>query len=195
MEAQTKIKKKDWQLTQEGFDKLLSLLDHDRELAGVRYEQLRQRLVKFFEWRGSPTPEEHADETFNRAARKLVEGEAIQDLSKFVGGVARFLIFEMLEKREREQKAFNRLPEPVAVIEIEDEEIDPRLDCFRSCLNRLPEDQRRLIIDYYREDERARIQQRKSLADALKIPLNALRIRAHRLRGQLDKCINGCMAK
>ena len=195
MEAQVKIKKKDWQLTQEGFDKLLGLLDEDRELAGLQYEQLRQRLIKFFEWRGSFTPEEHADETFNRAARKLVEGEAIQDLSKFVGGVARLLIFEMLEEREREQKALNKIPEPVAVTEIEDEEIDPRLDCFRSCLNELPADQRSLIIDYYREDEQKRIQQRKTLADTLKIPLNALRIRAHRLRGQLDKCINDCMKK
>lgn len=182
-------------MTQEGFDKLLALLGEDRELAGKKYESLRSRLIKFFEWRGSKTPEEHTDETLNRTARKLVEGVVINNVNNFVGGVARRLIFEMLETREREQKALGKLSEPITVIEIEDEETDPRLGCFRSCLNELPEDQRRLIIDYYREDERTRIAQRKSLSEKLGIPLNALRIRAHRLRTQLDKCITNCMKK
>jgi len=34
--------------------------------AGARYEQLRQVLIRFFEWRGAPYPEEHADATFDR---------------------------------------------------------------------------------------------------------------------------------
>lgn len=193
MESQPKTKKKDWQLSQEGFDKFLALLGEDRERAAERYEQLRRRLLKFFEWRGSLTPEEHADETFNRVARKLTEGALINDLNSFIGGVARRLVFEMLEERGRANKALGTLSEPITFIEIEDEETDPRLDCFRSCLKELPEDQRRLIVDYYREDERARIAQRKVLAGALGIPLNALRIRAHRLRMQLDKCIRNCM--
>lgn len=195
MESQTKTKKKDWQMTQEGFDKLLASLDEDRKVAGEKYELLRRRLIKFFEWRKSLTPEEHADESLNRVARKLVEGVVINNLSSFIGGVARRLVYEMFEEMERERKALGKLPEPVVVIELEDEETDPRLDCFRSCLKELSEDQRRLIIDYYREDERTRIEQRKRLADALGIPLNALRIRAHRLRMQLDECICNCMKR
>ena len=194
-EIQRRIKKKDWQLTQEGFDQLLGLLDQDRERAAERYEQLRRRLLKLFEWRGSPTPEEHADETFNRVARKIVEGVEIRDINHFVGGVARLLFLEILEQREREQKALNQLPEPVAVAEMKDEEVDPRLDCFRSCLNELPAPQRHLIVDYYREGERKLIEQRKLLAVQLQIPLNALRIRAHRLRSQLDRCIGDCLKK
>lgn len=192
-EIQRKIKKKDWQLTQEGFDQLLSLLDQDRERAAEKYELLRRRLLKLFEWRGSSTPEEHADEAFNRVARKIVEGVEIRDLTHFVGGVARRLFLEILDQREREQKALNQLPEPVAVVEIKDEEVDSRLDCFRACLNALPPKQRGLIVDYYREGERKRIEQRKLLAAQLRIPLNALRIRAHRLRSQLDKCIQACL--
>lgn len=192
-EIQRKIKKKDWQLTQEGFDQLLSLLDQDRERAAEKYELLRRRLLKLFEWRGSSTPEEHADEAFNRVARKIVEGVEIRDLTHFVGGVARRLFLEILDQREREQKALNQLPEPVAVVEIKDEEVDSRLDCFRACLNALPPNQRSLIVDYYREGERKRIEQRKLLAAQLRIPLNALRIRAHRLRSQLDKCIKACL--
>jgi DNA-directed RNA polymerase specialized sigma24 family protein len=194
-EIQRRIKKKDWQLTQEGFDQLLSLLDQDRERAAEKYELLRSRLLKLFEWRGSPTPEEHADEAFNRVARKIVEGVEIRDLNHFLGGVARRLFLETLEQREREQKALNQLPELVAVVEIKDEEVDPRLDCFRACLNGLTPLQRGLIVDYYREGECKRIEQRKLLAVALQIPLNALRIRAHRLRSQLDACIKACLKK
>jgi DNA-directed RNA polymerase specialized sigma24 family protein len=192
-EIQQKTKKKDWQLTQEGFDKLLSLLDPDRELAAEKYELLRRRLLKLFEWRGSPSPEEHADETFNRVARKIVEGVEIRNVNHFVGGVARRLFLEIVEQREREEKMINQLPDSVTVMEITDDEVDPRLDCFRECLNELPPDQRQLIVDYYREDDRGRIGQRKHLAAALQIPLNALRIRAHRLRSQLDTCIHHCL--
>src|ERR671938_30866 len=61
-------------LTAEAFTKLLARLDPDRERAGEKYEELRRTLVKFFEWRGAPFPEDQADETFNRVARKLDEG-------------------------------------------------------------------------------------------------------------------------
>ena len=187
-----KVKKKDWRLTQEGFDRLLRLLDPDREVAATRYEQLRLRLIKLFEWRGSPTPEEHTDEAFDRLARKIVEGVEVQDVAHFLGGIARRLCFEIIEQREREQKALKHIPEP-AMFEIRDDEIDPRIDCFRRCLESLPAAQRALIVDYYRVGDLNRIQQRKRLADDLGVPLNALRIRAHRLRVQLDRCIRDCL--
>ncbi|MEO8436063.1 MAG: hypothetical protein ABI596_14275 [Pyrinomonadaceae bacterium] len=192
-ETQPGIKKKDWQLTQQGFDQLLNVLDPDRERAAGQYEGLRNRLLRLFEWRGSPTPEEHADEVFNRVARKIVEGVEIRDINHFVGGVARRLFLEMLEQRERQQKALDQLPEPIAMVDVTAADIDPRLDCFLACLNELPLPQRRLIVDYYSDSERKRIEQRKLLAAQLQIPVNALRIRAHRLRSQLDKCINACL--
>ena len=191
-EIQPKIKKKDWELTQEAFDQLLNLLDHDREFAAEKYERLRRRLLRTFEWRGSTSPDEHADETLNRVARKIAEGVEIRDVNHFAGGVARRLFQEVLEQRGREQKALDQVPEPVVVQEVTDEEIDPRLDCFRSCLNKLPAEQRRLIVDYYCEDDRSRIAQRQKLAQVLQIPLNALRIRAHRVRAQLGICITEC---
>ena len=192
-EIQPKIKKKDWELTQEAFDQLLNLLDHDRELAAEKYERLRRRLLRVFEWRGSTTPAEDADETLNRVARKVQEGVEIRDVNHFAGGVARRFFQEILEQRGREQKALDQVPEPVVVQEVTDEEIDPRLDCFRSCLNKLPAEQRRLIVDYYCEDDRSRISQRQKLAQVLQIPLNALRIRAHRVRAQLGSCITECL--
>jgi len=191
-EVPLKTKKKDWQLTGEAFERLLDQLDQDRERAAHRYEQLRVRLIKLFEWRGSLTPEEHADEVFNRLARKIAEGVEIRDVGHFLGGIARRVFLETVEQRDREQRMLNEINKPM-IVEIRSEEIDPRLDCFRACLNALPLEHRRLIVDYYHEAELSRIEQRKTMADTLRIPLNALRIRAYRLRTQLDGCIRNCL--
>ena len=56
------------------FQRLLARLDADPARAGERYEDLRRTLVRFFEWRGAPFPDDHADETFDRVARRLDEG-------------------------------------------------------------------------------------------------------------------------
>jgi DNA-directed RNA polymerase specialized sigma24 family protein len=84
-------RKKAWDLTRESFEKFLALLDADRELAAEEYEQIRRKLVKIFQWRGSTSPEDHADETINRVARKIEEGETIRNLRSYVGGVARLV--------------------------------------------------------------------------------------------------------
>ena len=62
----------------------------DREAAGARYEQLRRRLLAIFSYRHCPHPEELADETLDRVARKLRElgGEFIgSDPARYVFGV------------------------------------------------------------------------------------------------------------
>jgi DNA-directed RNA polymerase specialized sigma24 family protein len=68
-----------------------------------------------------------------------------------------------------------------------------RFDCLERCLESLPAENRELILQYYLEEKRAKIDARKHLASQLGIPLNALRIRAHRIRGFLDQCVTGCM--
>ena len=65
-------------LTTDTFTRLLNSLDEDRERAGEKYEELRRTLIRFFEWRGAPFPEEHADEALNRVARRLGEGVEIK---------------------------------------------------------------------------------------------------------------------
>ena len=64
-------RKKDWILTPEAFARLLAALDPDRERAGLRYENIRRKLIEFFEARGSNSPADNADETINRVARRL----------------------------------------------------------------------------------------------------------------------------
>jgi len=180
-----------WVLTQDSLDQLLTLLDPDRERAGKQYEIIRRKLLKFFEWRGAVHPDDLADETINRVARKLEAREVIRNAQAFVIGVARLVWLESLKQQERERIAMSQLSlagEPLVV-----EEGDPRLECFDSCLAGLTAKSRDLIIAYHREERHAKIELRKELAVTLGIPLNALRIRAHRIRTQLEKCVADCL--
>lgn len=184
--------KKGWVLTQAAFDRLLVCLDTDRERAGTKYEVVRAKLVKFFEWRDSAAPDDHADETINRVARKLDEGETVRDLNSYFYGVARILLMEMRKGREKEQAALDQLPSPVQTVE-ECDEPEPQLACFEMCLGSLPADSREFITEYYQEEKRAKIDRRKKLAERLGIPPNALRIRAHRVRVKLEQCVGECI--
>ena len=64
-----------WELTQAAFDSFLRVLDPDRGRAGEIYEEIRQRLLKFFEWRSLGDAASRADETLNRLARALQSGD------------------------------------------------------------------------------------------------------------------------
>src|SRR5438128_2028539 len=99
-----------WTLTQEALDHLLLSLDSDRDTAGKIYQETRSNLTRFFEWRGCPFPEDHADETINRVARRISEGEQVRDLAKYFFGVARLLFLEIQKERAREFHALDNLP-------------------------------------------------------------------------------------
>ena len=89
-----------WTLTQEAFDKLLIALGGDRESGSDRYLEIRTNLTRFFEWRGCPFPEDHADETINRMAKKVDEGEEILNPSGYAMGVARLVVLEIVKGRQ-----------------------------------------------------------------------------------------------
>src|SRR5262245_63354455 len=78
-------------LRSEQLEALLLRLSPDREQAGQRYEQLRRGLITVFGYRGCASPDELADETLDRASRRLLElGSAFEgsDPTRFVYGVA-----------------------------------------------------------------------------------------------------------
>ena len=182
--------KKKWELTHENFAKLLVALDPDPERAGERYEQLRKKLVSLYGWRGSATPDQLADTTLNRLARKIDEGEVIRNLPAYLGGMARLVWLEELKTRELESAASEGL---IAMSQYPATTDSSRIECLESCLARLPAEHRALILDYYREERGAKIELRKELAEKLGTPLNALRIRAHRIRVRLETCAADCL--
>lgn len=174
-------------LTPEGFEALLSMLHGDREKAGEIYEDIRRRLVRLFEWRGCSRSDELADETFNRVARKSAEGLTLQrsDPYAYFCGVAHHVFQEVVRREAREHKAlesgdWSSSPAP-------EDEADYRLDHLRACLEILEPGHRRLLLRYHQEDQR--IRSRKDLCDELGIPMNALRIRVHRLRRKVETCV------
>jgi len=182
----------EWTLTRSALDKLLGCLSDKPELAAERYEDLRRTLCKFFEWRGASFPEECTDETLNRVARKLEEGLIIQNISSYSYGIARLVFLEWAKQPDRKQVSLDELSAtPAASEPIAEESLE--LECFDKCLKDLSAESREIIIDYYSEEKRAKIDNRNRLAARLGIPINALRSRAQRTRQKLEGCIMECL--
>ena len=187
------VPRQKWTLNQEAFDKLLIAFDEDRDTAGRKYLEIRNNLTRFFEWRGCSFPEDHADETINRMAKRVVEGEQILNHSGYAMGVARLLLLEINKGRQREQSALAEISTaPEAYVPEDDGE--RRLTCLRSCLQTLSPDNRDLILQYYQGEKGEKIGNRKKLLERLGIPVNTLRMRALRLREKLQSCVEECLA-
>ncbi len=188
------VSKSEWTLNAEALAGFLARLDPDSDRAGEKYESLRLALMKFFDWRGARFPEELADETINRVIRKIDEGDAIRDIPTYCHGVARLVMLEHLKDPESKRTDFEELS-PAALIAPDPREEDERLNCFERCLSELPVESRQLILQYYSDEKRDKINRRLAMAGRLGIPLNALRSRAQRIRNRLEGCVNGCMQK
>jgi DNA-directed RNA polymerase specialized sigma24 family protein len=182
-----------WSLTREAFDGLLASLGPDRDVAAEHYLEIRRNLVRLFEWRGCSTPEEYADETLNRCARKIIEGEEIRDLSMYSIGVARMLLRELNRERASEARPLDQVREPHVLPSEPEDDPEDRLDCLRRCLAQFSARNRDLILSYYRGDKGEKIRNRKSLVRLLGIPANTLRMRALRLRETLQLCTDNCL--
>lgn len=179
---------KEWVLTQESFNQLLGWLAPNRELAAKKYEEIRNRLIMIFTGRGCYEAEELADETINRVTRRVpdIAGTYTGDQAFYFYGVAHKVHSEYLRKRPAP-------PPPPPVEKSEDDEA--KYNCLERCMTHLTKDNRELLLTYYQEERQAKIDARKELAERLNIPLNALRIRAFRLRERLRECVLECMAK
>ena len=181
-----------WTLTQDAFDRLLVAFGGDRDSAGQKYLEIRNNLTRFFEWRGCAFPEDHADETINRMAKRLAEGEAIVNHSGYAIGVARMLLMEINKGRQREQAALAEIGTMPDVYMPPDDD-ESRLTCLRNCLQTLSPDNRDLILQYYQGEKGEKIENRKKLLNRLGIPVNTLRMRALRLRERLQSCVEECL--
>src|SRR5262245_52537956 len=120
-----------WALTEEAFAKLMDRLDADRERAGERYEELRRTLLRFFEWRGASFPEERADETLNRVARKLDEGMAIAEIGQYSMGIARLVLLEAFKSHDRLRTPIEDLPPETAAPDLRNESLEK--ECYLAC--------------------------------------------------------------
>ncbi len=185
-------------LTQESFAALLLFLDADRERAGEKYEELRRTLIRFFEWRGAPFPEEHADESLNRVARKLGAGIEIRNLSGYCYEVARLVFLETMKPvASRMESLDSSESDLVAPSDLSEEQIgkELRLSCLEDCLRALPAESAELILEYYRYEKRGQIERRRALAERVGLRREALANRVQRLRDKLEHCVSVCFRK
>lgn len=176
------------QLTQKEFDGLLAWLDADPERAGEKYESVRRGLIDMFVYRGCNDAEELADETINRVARKVEEIAPTYegDPRRYFYGVAKRLHQEYL--KERPPAAWSP-PAPMS------EERERRLACLDRCIEPLTPENHELILLSYRDQKKAKIDTRKELCARLNMTSTALRVRVHRLRDQLEKCVRRCLGE
>ena len=182
------------ELTQEAFDCFLKGLDPDRDIAAAKYLEVHKKLERFFEWRGCPFPQDHADEAITRTAQRIAGGDSISDPATYVIGVARLLLLEIHKEAEKQRRIASEQAElPQTSSSSEDSEV--RVECLRDCLHQLPPDNRELILLYYEGEKSVKINNRKRLTERLKMNVSALRMRALRIRERLMLCVETCVAK
>jgi DNA-directed RNA polymerase specialized sigma24 family protein len=186
-----KITQMEWALTREAFETFLSGLDADPERAGEKYEAIRRKLIRIFDWRGAHFPEECADETINRVIRKLAAGQTIRDIPTYCQGIARLVFLETLKKPDSRWVSLDELSSAGLPPSLEEDAA--RQDCFERCLDELPVESRQLIVQYHRDRLRDKINNRQMMAEQLGIPLNALRSRVQRIKDKLEQCLAGCL--
>jgi DNA-directed RNA polymerase specialized sigma24 family protein len=189
-------------LTEQGFRKLLKLLDADAETAAHKYEAIRLRLTGFFQGRGCPFPDELADVTFDRVAKRMEEGEEVRvsDPYFYFRGVASNIFLEQLKRPQ---------PAPLELVPVgQTPNLDPKkverekehladqerkTSCMRRCFESLSDEKRTLIKEFEQGEKRVRINNRKSMAERLNTNINALRIRIFKIRREIRACRDACL--
>jgi DNA-directed RNA polymerase specialized sigma24 family protein len=184
------------------FRKFLDWLDLGIDSKGEKYLEIHRRLAQYFDRRNCALPDELADETLNRAARRLAEEGEITGVTPahYCYLVARFVFLEYQRRPDRADISTEVLPGlPAAIPGVPGSaEADAagvrekRMNCLEQCLQTLQAGQRELIMEYYRGERGARIEHRSALAARLGVTTNALSIRACRIRTTLERCVKTC---
>jgi DNA-directed RNA polymerase specialized sigma24 family protein len=180
-------------ITAQGLSAVLALFARDPAQAAVHYEAMRGRLIRFFAWQGVLAAEDRADETIDRLARRLAEGEQIQasDPARYVHGVARNVLREHRAREARDVRHRSLWPRDALAPPPAPE--TPRAACLERCLGQLGAEERHLVLEYYQGSGGERIAHRQGMAARLGLAVPALRVRMHRLRVRLEACVAGCL--
>jgi len=182
------VRKAQRSLTAEAFGKFLRWLSDDDEQAVREYQSIRRRLVRYFIHKGCTEPDDLFDETVDIVVRKIDACEEIVSPLAYCHGVARN-VWRQWVRRHRTVPVTREFvaPEPDDSIAREQE-----LRCLEHCVAQLPPDERDVVIRYHSSRGRARIEARKLLAGE-NGGVNALRVKACRIRKGLRLCVTACL--
>jgi DNA-directed RNA polymerase specialized sigma24 family protein len=197
--------KKNWTLSPEAFRRLLDWLDDGSDSGGERYLEMRRRLTAYFDRKNCLSSDELADETLNRIARKLEEKGAITEVSvlHYCYIVARFVFLEDVRRAKPIRMGATEFLSldsathlAAGISEIGAEDLrEKTFGCLERCLRKLQPEDRELILEYYRGEQRAKIERRCELAARMGLTMNALSIRACRIRSKLEICVSACASQ
>jgi DNA-directed RNA polymerase specialized sigma24 family protein len=171
-----------------GYHRLLTQLDPDPTRAAAEFERLRHKLVRFFELRRATFPEDEADETIHRVARRLGSGVAVLDIEAFAAGTARRVLYESRRGAGLRLVPLELEVEDAPAAAAEPPEPDPRPARLRRSLAALPSESQALLLAYYAPDDTVgRIEARRRLARERKLPPSTLRTQVQRLRERVER--------
>jgi DNA-directed RNA polymerase specialized sigma24 family protein len=161
---------------------------------------MRRRLRSYFIRRNRPFADDLADETLARVSKILEQDGtiAVTPRARFCYVTARFVLLEDVRREQRQQRhdestraaragteAWNARQAELLQAE-SGAARELRLDSLDRCLQLLPPEQRDLIVEYYRDTGHAKIARRRDMAKRLGISMNALCVRASRIRAALE---------
>ena len=187
-------------LSQRGFRRLLDWLDGGVDSKGQTYLETRRRLTSYFDRRGRPFADDLADETFFRITQTLErDGSiAVTPQARYCYVVARFVLLEDIRREQRQQR-HNQSTRAASAgtggwngqrAELLQADsgvaLERRLERLDHCLQQLTPEQRDLIVEYYSDTGQGKIARRRDMAKWLGISVNALCLRASRIRAALE---------
>lgn len=192
--------KRTWEPAEATFHRLLAWLDGGTDTQGERYLEIRDRLVRYFARRNCLRPDDLADETLNRVARRLDEAGTIDAVvpAQYCYIVAKFVLLESFRQRTRESEVIDSSESNRRDAFVRDDSVEVRertFACLERCLEKCAPAERQLILDYYRTSTGKASDQRKELAMRLGLTANSLAIRASRIRSRLEDCVRACRDK
>ena len=162
-------------------DEFLRLLDPDPAVARAKYEALSARLVKFFEWRQCPSPEDLAQDTILRVFQKAIRKEVdfnTPDVTPYFFAVAKFVVLE--DRRTVSKRGEVQLDPELSLASLDFTQVETRIG-LRQCLEHLSDDDREILVRYVIVGERATLRRRFKLSE------EALRVRVHRIIARLKR--------
>ena len=172
----------------------------DMEITREEFKRLRRKLLMFFRVKGCRDPEELVCETFFRFTKSAARGTEFKNLEAFLLGTARNVLREHFRAKNKDQKILQAASESTMESGNESEGGEEEIrrgiesECMKLCLQKLSDDDRKLMVRYFKE-EGILEEQRAKLSEKLGINIESLRVKISRKKRGLRDCYLKCMRR